>query len=448
MRILYGIVLGIILIIIFVVSYKKTKDIFSPLCIFSLFQFLRYVPHIIATDYESLTHINHTNVFVTFFFETLFVLFVVYGYSHFKTKQSSKDKLKRQTATFVRIRIPIFIILLVYLIGFGSRVYIIYSLGGISYVLGNMGNAYYQYAHESSGYIVSLGNLMTLGVLMLVYKISAERKKRYYVLLVCMVGAGMLSYMIYSSRSPALELLMITVFGYHFMVKKIRIESVFKPKVLIALLAGVVVICLLPVLRNNSSGNESMTITIQSLFSSIFSSIGNIFNEFSNVGRDTFVYNYFGVENFWYGLNFLNLLVAAIPSSIYINKPCIDDGNYLCNLINGYNVSPNAGRNDLPVKYSIPFSTPGCMYANFGILGIILAGLILGFIFKKTYNSFRKNINPFTVFLYQLVVYQLEFTTLSISQTIIPLVISGLVYYVCMKYFVDKNSYILRSKTA
>ena len=356
MRILFGSLLAIILLIIFVVSYRKTKDLFSPLCIFALFQYLRYVPHIIASDYESFTYLNQTNVFVTFLLETLFVIFVVFGYCLAKAKKNTKDEFKRQTATLLRMRIPLGVVLFVYFIGFGSRVYILYSLGGVSYILGNMGNAYYEYAHESSGYIVSLGNLMTLGILMLVYKMSYEKKKRYYVFLVCMVGAGMLSYMVYSSRSPALELLMITIFGYHFMVKKIKLRSIFKPKVLIALLLGVVVICLLPVLRNNSSGNESMRITVPGLFSSIFSSIGNIFNEFSNVGRDTFVYQYFNVSNMWYGLNCLNLFVAAIPSSIYLNKPCIDDGNYLCNLMHGYSVSPNAGRNDLLVKYSVPFS--------------------------------------------------------------------------------------------
>ena len=127
----------------------------------------------------------------------------------------------------------------------------------------------------------------------------------------------------------------------------------------------------------------------------------------------------------------MNLFVAAIPSSIYLNKPCVDDGVYLCNIMYGYSVSPNAGRHDLVETYSMPFTTPSCMYANFGFIGIIAGGIILGIIYRRIYSLLKKNKNPFTILLYLTVIYQLELSTLSISQALIPIVFCGVAYYIC-----------------
>ena len=445
MRILFGIFLGVLLLFVFIRGYKESKDLFSPLCIFSLFQFIRYVPHLIAANDDSFISLNDRNLLPTFFLECMFVVSTVSGYELFKKRNNAHFSKK----SVQNIEIPLIIIIVVFLIGLLSRFYLIHSIGGLSYVLNNMGSAYYDYAHNSSGYVVAIGYLMTLAILMLIHKISLHKKNRlpYYILLMAMLALSMLSYFVYSSRSPALEILMITVFGYHYLIKRITFKTLVQPWFLLLLLAIVIVVCILPSLRQSSSGNSTISLSNVDWAKEISSNVQNIFNEFSVVERDTFVYQYVDYSKLWLGTNFLNLFVAIVPSSIYINKPCIDDGNYLANIIHGVEVWPNMGRNDLPIKYSMPFSTPSCMYINFGFLGIVFGGFVLGIVFDKAYSILKKDVNPFTIFFYQLIVYQLELTTLSISQTLVPIAVSLIAYYFILLVF-KKNKYFSRPSLA
>lgn len=437
MRILYGIILGVLLISIFISGYKKRKDLFSPLCFFALYQFIRYVPIMIFSKEEAFfISLNDKTLLPTFCFETVFVISVLFGYIFFKKRSGipiEKSTL-RNKARLVITDIPLTVIMAVYLIGLASRFYIIMNSGGILYVLRNMGNAYKSLSNDSNGYILAIGNLMTLGMLMMIYKISfSKKKKMLVVLLFIMIALGMFSFLVYSSRSPALEMLVIVVFGYHYLIRKIHFKTLIKPKFIIAILFVAAVIVILPLLRKMSSGYSSIDYSNLQIHISIFDSIGSVLEELSTVKIDTFVYNNFNSSNYWHGANFLNLFVAWIPSSIYKNKPCVDDGIYLCNMLYGYVVSPNAGRNDLVETYSWPFTTPSCMYACFGLVGIIIGGILLGIIYRKTYRLTINKANPFTVFLYFLVIYQLELSTLSISQTLIPMIICGIVYRLCAK---------------
>ena len=437
MRILFGIILGIILFVLFRSGYKRQRDLFSPLCFFALFQFVRYVPIMIfnSDDVFFITLTDKT-LLPTFCFEMLFIFSVFLGYSFFKKRNNklNNDFASRKKTITQYIDVPLSVILIVFLIGFASRLYIIFNSGGILYVLRNMGNAYKSLSSDSNGYILAIGNLMTLSILMLIYKIAFSKKKKVLiVILLIMIALGMLSFLVYSSRSPALEMLVVVIFGYHYLIKRIKVGSFFKPKALLIILLAATIIVLLPVLRKMSSGYSSLDYQNLELDIDVFDSIGSVFEELSTVKIDTYVYNHFNSSNYWYGANFLNLFVAWIPSSIFRNKPCLDDGVYLCNLLYGYNFSPNTGRNDLIETYSWPFTTPSCMYACFGFIGILIGGIILGIIYRKTYKLTMKKTNPFTVFLYFLIIYQLEFSTLSISQTLIPMVVCGVSYYYCIK---------------
>ena len=418
MRTLYGFLLSALLVAVFIVSYKRNRDIFSPLCIMSIIQFLRYVPHIFNCDYEHSTVLTFENIEITFLYECLFILSVLFGY-YFISRISVARRKMYVGKTVGEIRLGT--ILFIYLIGFASRVYIIMKIGGLTYVINNMSASYRDYS-SISGYISALGNLMTLAIIMYIERCSKRPCSK--VLLFSMVLFAMASYLIYSSRSPALELLMITIFAYHYLVQKINMRSLLQPKYLIIGILTVSIVSMMPILRNASNNNQ---LRIDKEFS-VGNSFNSIFNEFSYVGRDTFVYSYFDVNNLWYGKTFLNTFVGFIPRQLYSNKPSLDDGNYLNNLMNGYFVSPNDPFDSLPVKTSVPFSTSSSMYANFGLIGIVFGGMLLGVLYKKAYVHLKRNATGMSVILYQLVVYQLELSALSISQTLIPLVVIGIVY--------------------
>lgn len=439
MRLIYGTVLLFIVLVIFFTAYRRTHDLFSPMCMFAIMQGIRYVPHIISTDYEHFAVLNDDSLTITFVIEVLFIIAVTLGYrKRVCFGRFGRDNGISNNDSISDRDIPMSIIIFIYIVGFAARISLIMSIGGFTYALHNMGQAYSLYSHTSSGYITALGNLMTLAEIMLVQKIAITNRRHHIILLGIMIVFGMATYLVYSSRSPALEMLMIVIFAYNYLIRRIKLKSILRPKILIIVASVVLIVAIMPSIRNES-GNSSFDYESVDWGERVQEGLEGVFSEFSYVGRDTYVYHYFSVDNYWLGKNYLNLLVSFIPSSIYTNKPCVDDGNYLCNIMYGYQVSPNAGRDDLPIKYSIPFSTQGCTYANFGIIGVVFAGLLLGIIYRQTYDKFQKRITAFSVILYQLIVYQLELSTLSIIQTLIPLVFLGVTFVISDKLFGRKK---------
>lgn len=423
MRIACGLFLTFLLIIIFVFSYKKNHNLFSPLCIFSLLQFLKYVPHIISCDEENWVSLNDNNILLLFTMETIYCVFVLIGYYCCSTKAKNKKNVFN-----CDYDVSYFWIIALFVVGLSSRLYLIIKNGGIFGIINNVGEVYAN-TIGLNGYLNAIANLMIISLVLIVNKINFcknqnKSNSKNYFLLIFLSVLGMGSYILFSSRSPALELLMYVIFAFHYLVKKIKIRDFFKPKLLAILILAFLIIVILPEFRDASKGYSH---TDSSGF------LNKIFDEFSNVGRDTFVYEYFNSNNYWFGRNFLNIFVGWIPSSIFVNKPPVDDGMYLSNLILGYNVSPNQSANSLNFQSSIPFSTPGCLYANFGLIGIIIGGIFMGIVYKKIYSRIVNNNNAFNVVFYVLIVYQLELSTLSISQVLIPLFVIAFIYLLVPK---------------
>jgi hypothetical protein len=78
---------------------------------------------------------------------------------------------------------------------------------------------------------------------------------------------------------------------------------------------------------------------------------------------------------------------------MYIDKPPVDDGVYLANIIRGFQVEPVMAYTNIPFHSSSPFSSFGIMYANFCLSGIMLGGVILGMLYVKLYEKMVRSIN-------------------------------------------------------
>ena len=92
------------------------------------------------------------------------------------------------------------------------------------------------------------------------------------------------------------------------------------------------------------------------------------------------------------------------------NKLPVDEGYYLSNEIMGYHSEPP----DTEFNYesSIPFDNQGSMYVNFGILGLILGGLITGIVYAKTYNLLKINkYHPIVIVISQVILYNFSMTS-------------------------------------
>lgn len=412
-RLIYGIILGQILIAIFIIFYKKEKNLFSPICFFCLLQFLYYVPNIINKDVENYTLLTNENTLTVFLYEVIYIFFVVLGYL-------MKSKKINENITIVHLDNEVpkknydAIILITFLIGLSAKIFVVQKLGGIQFVFNNMSLAY---SAQSSGYglINYIAKFMLIGILLMFKKMIGNKKFINKIILLLMVLIYMASYFIYSSRGPALELILLLAFCSNFLMKKNKLKDIIKPKYLIIVICTALIAVILVNFRSNSSG-QTLNMDITSNLSNTTSAF---IDEFSKVGRDAFTYDYFNSENFWNGKAYMNILTGFIPSKIYPNKPPVDEGLYLLHLMLGIPIDPNSGRLDLYYKAgSVPFTSQGLMYANFGILGIAIGAALIGILYSKSYDILKKRCNVFTVANYFYFLYMFEFTPLHIMNTI------------------------------
>ena len=427
MRIIIALTLTLIYLLIGYTSYKKTKDVFSPLTFFSFYQFIRYVPNILIKSVEHNFIITNESLLLLFVYQIIFICSVLIGYKiiiRFKNQNS----VKRMDSY---LNLPLVFVL--FLIGIISRGIIIQQSGGLINIINSPGSAYLGLS-SGTGYLSLLSNLSVFSIVIYAYKYKLNRIIIF--LLVSMIILYIFSYAIYSSRSPILELFLILFFIYNYLIKRIQVKHFFRIKYFAIGFIMLYILMALPYFRSGDVTNLFDYNTVFLIFENGFKSF---FDQFSYVGRDAFVFSHFNVSNRWYGQPFINLFYGPIPSSFFQNKPALDDGIYLNHLLHGFYITPDAGRLNFQVLFSVPFSSQSSMFANFGAIGVVLGGLFLGFLYNLTYNKMLRFKTPLTVFIYYLIIYQLELSSLSIVQTLIPLVTFYCCYYIVKKIHITSK---------
>lgn len=427
MRIIIGLFFLFIISIIFIIAYRRKHDFFHPICFFTFFQGLRYLPSMFFVQEELYVKVDLYSVISVFCVEIVCLVSVILGY------YVSTLFIKKNNTSYKNLVPSKYLLLILFFIGFLSRIYIIDSVGGVSYIISNVSDSYISIT-KNNGYILSLSNLMVISIFMYVryYHIRISDKVVSYGMLIIYC----LSYLVFTSRTPVMECLLVIFCVYNFTVKKLDLKFFLRPQVVIIIVICAILIVVLPTLRLNSlSSNKS-----SSSFN-LVNSIESFFGEFSALGKDSFIYKNFDSSNYWYGRNYLNIFTSFIPSSLYPNKPPVDDGMYLSNLILGYKINPSMGRDDLVFQSSIPFSTQGCLYINFGIFGVIIGEFIIGFVYGLIYEYTVSRRSPFVAYIYFIVIYVLELSTLSIIQALTPLAICFICYFL-MKFFNKGFTYV------
>ena len=143
--------------------------------------------------------------------------------------------------------------------------------------------------------------------------------------------------------------------------------------------------------------------------------VSGIFDEYSRAGRDVYTYEYFSQHDLFYGKSILNIVFAFFPSSIVDNKPIVDDGLFLINVMTGHDTDINDSYNELYYKSgSIPFTTQGMMFANFSYLGLILGGILMALFQFYFYNRWALSQDSLYICLYYYGVYMFGLTPLYI----------------------------------
>jgi oligosaccharide repeat unit polymerase len=214
-------------------------------------------------------------------------------------------------------------------------------------------------------------------------------------------------------RKSTIELVFISLLVWHYGVKRIRKIPFFKTIAIIALLC--LYFIAIPLIRA-PGGFEYYTNNMGQLWEDIYSNGETLIKQTSYVDHYLLVINYFDSETYWWGKSFIDLLTAPIPSSIYPNKPPVDEGVYLRTIAEGYNPVPPTAYSDL-YQSSWPPETFGVMYMNFGFLGVILGMYILGAIYRFIYEYMnRSSFSLYSIIIYGIVLFSFHLSNLRIVQ--------------------------------
>lgn len=425
MRILYGIFLTIIYICIIVFNYRRTRDLFNPLSFYSILRIIFVLPGI----YIRLTPISYYNeelLPIYIIYELLSLIFISLGiifYNSLKNKRKIINiigKYQKNFDTFGIVQIAI---------GVLSVIYLVINSGGLSYIYQNINLR--SFMLRGQGYVNLLGISTNIGIVSYaIYYFKNKNKINVNVRFFCLLFIASLSKIAFGARTPLLSMIMLLLIAYNYHNKRFKIKTFISIKNLIVVGLSFLFIVMFPMIRNNemrdlyNNPREWVDRGIQNF--------GEIANEFTIVDRDIFVIDYFKNNQFWVGKGYVDLLYSPIPSSIFSNKPPVDDGVYLANLIKGYDISPSMPFKDIPFKSSVPFTQFGILYANLGFIGLIFGMFFTGFIYQFTYKIVNDTkFDIFSLIIYQVIMYTFKFSNLAISMTLQTIIFTLL----CFKLF-------------
>ena len=415
-----------IFIVCLIWTAYKYKNIFHQVFFFLCFQFIEYALPLMVNNPLGYADYTTVNIIRVILFETVFVLAFMIGYYIRVWNKSiviSNNILKINSNKYnmFNTKGSYIIILILYGIGMTSRVILIMKMGGLTYVLANS-HAAYNSIMTGAGVISTLARLMLISIVCLFEKILLQNKTIDKILLFFMAAIYMMSYLVYSSRGPALELVLVLMCCYSMNKKRIAIKDIIKPKYIILFI--MVLVLAISALSRRVGAGEQFT---------FINAMKSLVSEYNRVDRDIVSYSYFNNHLHWNGKSYLNILYMFIPSKIWPNKPVTDDGLFLMNIILGRTVDPTLGRLQMDLTVgSVPFTSQGLSYANFGIIGIIIAGVLTGKIYKYSYKKVRKEYSTTTTLIYFYVIYIFGFTPLyiqnMISVTFFALVCRKIIY--------------------
>lgn len=421
--------LGVFLLI-FYVFYRKHKDIFHPLCFFSILSILRYVPSIFSAETDNFVRLTEDGLTRFVLLTSLYTVCVISGYylfSRMNNKSVAHILQGELNNKMFSLGLGLFFV------GTLSRIYFIYSSGGLLYILSNIQNKVEMVT--GNGYLLAIGNFMTYGIVLMMCSDFYKQRRNLVInllLLIC-IGSSFFLFAFMSDRTAPMRFLMIVIMAYHYNFNQIKVGSLLKPKSIALIISLVVFIVAMPLLRNKDGYDKYGSVS--NLMEHATDEIGNIFYWFSYTGRDVFIYEHFDMSNYWGGKNLLNFISAPIPASLLKDKPPVDEGYYLANLIKGHESSPPETR--FSYKSSIPFDNQGIMYANFGILGLILGGIIVGVVYGYTYKLLITNdYHPLVIVISQIILYNFSLTShdmvnviLLIGFMLLPLIVTKILSF-------------------
>lgn len=410
-------------------AYIGRKDIFSPRFIFNMFAWLKNIPYVI--DYISANGISDDTVESYFFFKFISFICVNIGITIYERNSTNikyvyHENKQRDNSAYLRTGI------IVSIIGFAVKIKTILEGGGVFYILSHiqarkelMAGQYYNELFANS--------LLTCGVLLTLLCYLKEKNKKHLYIFIFIFAITTFGLIVFGARRPAMMLLLQVIMLYHFISSKIKIYSIFKIKSLITIFAIALFVLLMPMLR---SGSETDYINNPTKWvEGAVDNANTLFREFSYCDGDLFAFNYFKTHEYWYGASYLNIPLQVIPRSIYPQKPPMDDGMYLLNMMYGEKVTPNMATADLYFQTSVPFTLESSLYSNFGLLGIIIGCLLVGILYQYVYKVLTSCYCPIVMILiYQEIIFVFVPSVLHATSAIIICGVYWAIFKILFKF--------------
>ncbi len=425
------------------------KDIFRPESIFSLLSFLLNSVYIIYLHFDKSIYpeiilkalneydinkiiLKYSIVHLVFFIAVLLGIRMSRDASVKIIVPKFKNELKLITLSVVIATVSI-----------PSFVYYVNSNGGLFFILLNLGSRIKFIT--GNGYLLSLVDLFPLCLYsLLLVKIKADNffsLSLSLLIFVILLLTILFQISLGGRKDTIFTILTIIIFNHYYnnRIKEIPLRK--------ALILGIFIsafFIIMPLLRY-SEGQESLN---KSVRNAILENTHVIVEQLSYVQQYSFIVNYFNKDNIWYGSSFKDLLYAPIPRKYYEDKPPVDDGVYISNMVikDKYYKPPYPFRH-FEIPSSWPPETLGIAYANFSFLGVVVLGFLLGRIYLIVYKiMINSRYEFFAVYMYSYVMFNFQLSNIRIVATLTHLtIILILMFIILIPFGLFKNLKIVRA---
>ena len=434
-------VVGCIFIILPVILYflfrNKSDDFFSPKTAFSFLYILKVVLSVLE-----LTNVNglrfdeddgflyfaiiDDNVFFNYcILQSISYVLILVGIDSVqkRTRNSQISNVKYSSSLARSFMLWGVLFFIIGLLGF---VLIMRRVGGLVYFFSNLHLR--RYLVRDLDFETMLLSFANKGPMLIVFSKKYSGKKITLIDILLIVLTGIMVGL--GGRKALIMLVIECLFIYHFAIKRIRIKNLLKPSYILLAITLFLFFSVFSKFRREGAMEEFLNNPIEFYQENTSGSVLSTIAGESYVPFYISIVYYFQDHPYWYGSSFKGLLTAPVPSSIYPEKPPVDDGMYLYSIAHGNtSIKPVMPARMLDGT-SWPLETFGSMYANFGpigvIIGMIILGLIIGWSYKKMIDS---NYSFLWLLMYVTILFSFELSTLRLFQVFISFITLAIVAY-------------------
>lgn len=411
-----------VLIIIIPFCKRGKKDWFSPWVMYSVLMIVNTVPFLLISHYNKeivtgpvleVIKSNYDSVILKFIInQSLFNIVYFFSYNRFKFKCARIGffNLEMKARQHWAVCVCLSLCSLLY------TFYFISSVGGIDGLL-LIYNDREALQGDRTLWFVLINFAVYLAGAFHVKYMSIKGFSGIQLFINIIIALIVLSSQ--GGRSPFVLYLINIAVCYNYFIKRINLLSLKYVPIYLGVVGFIIGIFLL-----RTQGLDDITVY------ALVDNLSVFLSGSSYVDIQALIINFFEKNEFWYGESYRGLLGILIPKSLYPDKMPIDEGVYIHEMI--YNYKDVLGCKDFYTSY--PPATLGAMYSNFGYVGIVFGGFLLGLIHKYAYSLFLNTKNVFIVFIYVFLVVKFQLTVFYIAHFTYNIILLTF-FYSIIKFF-------------